>query len=255
MKTYRFSFALVSSTLMLITPCAGAQNLPDPIKALQDQGLKVVGELPSVSGLKAYAGHMGQQPYALYVTPDGKHVLVGSIFDAQGKNLTQAPLEQAIAKPLSAQTLAQLEATSWVLDGKKDAARIVYVFTDPNCPYCHKFWEQARPWVSSGKVQLRHVMVGILRDTSPGKAAAILSAADPSAALAEHEKNMAAGGIKPLESIPTDQQVELLANQSLMAELGMQATPAIFFEDSDGLLRAKMGAPADTDLESILGPR
>jgi thiol:disulfide interchange protein DsbG len=254
MKKYRLPLAVVNSVLMLITPYAGAKSLPEPVKALQDQGLKVVGDLPTVSGLKAYAGHMGQQPYALYVTPDGKHVLVGSIFDAQGKNLTQAPLEKAIAKPLSVLTLAQLEATSWVLDGKKDATRIVYVFTDPNCPYCHKFWEQARPWVSAGKVQLRHVMVGILRETSPGKAAAILSAADPSAALAEHEKNMRAGGIKPLEPIPTDEQVALLANQSLMAELGMQATPAIFYEDPEGLLRAKMGAPADNDLESILGP-
>jgi thiol:disulfide interchange protein DsbG len=41
------------------------------------------------------------------------------------------------------------------------------------------FWEQARPWVKAGKVQLRHIMVGIIREDSPGKSAALLAAKDP----------------------------------------------------------------------------
>ena len=52
---------------------------------------------------------------------------------------------------------------------KKDAPGTVYVFTDPNCPYCSKFWADARPWVDSGAVVLRHVMVGILTPTSAGR--------------------------------------------------------------------------------------
>ncbi len=31
------------------------------------------------------------------------------------------------------------------------------------------FWEQARPWVKAGKVQLRHIMVGIIREDSAAK--------------------------------------------------------------------------------------
>src|SRR3546814_8987929 len=61
------------------------------------------------------------------------------------------------------------------------------MFSDPNCPYCNMFWKQARPWVESGKVQLRHIMVGMLRADSAGKSAALLSAKDPRAALNEHE--------------------------------------------------------------------
>ncbi|CAM5602480.1 hypothetical protein SSTU70S_03334 [Stutzerimonas stutzeri] len=49
------------------------------------------------------------------------------------------------------------------------------------------FWKQARPWVESGKVQLRHIMVGMLRADSAGKSAALLSASKPEAALNEHE--------------------------------------------------------------------
>ena len=63
----------------------------------------------------------------------------------------------------------QLEASHWIADGR-DGARVVYVFTDPNCPYCNKLWSEARPRVAAGKIQLRHVIVGILTPTRPGKA-------------------------------------------------------------------------------------
>lgn len=232
-----------------------AQDLPAPIQALQKQGLKIVAELPTVSGLKAYAGYIEQQPYALYLTPDGKHVLVGSVFDSEGKNLTSAPLEAAIAKPMSEQTLGQLESSTWVAQGSAQAPRIIYTFTDPNCPYCHRFWEQSRPWVDAGKVQIRHILVGILRDTSAGKAAAILDSPDPSKALASHEQSMEAGGIAPLKTIPAKTQANLLANQALMDELGIQATPATFYLDQAGVLHATMGAPDSADLQTILGPR
>ena len=73
---------------------------------------------------------------------------------------------------------------------------------DPNCPYCNMFWKQARPWVESGKVQLRHIMVGMLRADSAGKSAALLNASKPEAALNEHEAAGKASKLKPLEKIP-----------------------------------------------------
>jgi len=235
-------------------PSLQAQEYPPPIQALQTEGLRIVSELPSVSGLKAYAGYIGQQPYALYMTPDGKHVMVGSVFDSEGKNLTLEPLKAAIAEPMSKETLTQLSASHWILDGEETAPRVIYVFTDPNCPYCQKFWKQARPWVKTGKVQLRHIMVGILSDTSPAKAAAILAAADPAEALRKHEEGLPEKGVEPLASIPPHQQAALLEHQALMKQLGMQATPAIFYRDADGMLRSLIGAPTGAELETILGP-
>lgn len=231
-----------------------AQEYPPPIQALQAEGLRIVGELPSVSGLKGYAGYIGQQPYSLYLTPDGKHVMVGSVFDAEGKNLTVEPLKAAIAEPMSKETLAQLGSSHWIGDGAETASRVIYVFTDPNCPYCQKFWKQARPWVKAGKVQLRHILVGILTDTSPGKAAAILAAPDPAKALGDNEEGPPDKGIKPLASIPPELQATLLGHQALMQQLGMQATPAIFYRDADGMLRSLIGAPTGAELETILGP-
>ena len=79
-------------------------------------------------------------------------------------------------------------SNTWIADGAAgEAPRVIYMFSDPNCPFCNMFWKQARPWVEAGDVQLRHVMVGMLRPDSAGKAAALLAAKDPEAALNEHE--------------------------------------------------------------------
>lgn len=37
----------------------------------------------------------------------------------------------------------QVEKSHWIADGSGKAPRIVYVLTDPNCPYCNKLWSDA----------------------------------------------------------------------------------------------------------------
>lgn len=132
---------------------------------------------------------------------------------------------------------------------------MVYVFTDPNCPYCNKFWSDARPWVKAGKVQLRHVVVGILGPTSPGKAAALLSAKDPSSALSQNELRQTVGGLKPLNPIPANIRAQLDANYRLLERLGSSATPAIFYKGAQGRLQRMQGAPPANKLTEVLGPR
>ncbi len=47
----------------------------------------------------------------------------------------------------------RMEQSHWLLDGKKDAPVIVYVFADPFCPYCKQFWQQARPWGTGSAIK------------------------------------------------------------------------------------------------------
>jgi thiol:disulfide interchange protein DsbG len=117
------------------------------------------------------------------------------------------------------------------------------------------FWEQARPWVKSGKVQLRHIMVGIIREDSPGKSAALLAAKDPAKALEDHEKAGKGSSLKALKDIPAAVQTKLAANMQLMEDLDLQATPAIFYMDAKGELQQQQGAPSPDKLAQILGPK
>ncbi len=247
-----------------------APSLPAPLQALQKQGLAIVGSFASPGGLTAYAAHVGTEPVALYATPDGRHVIAGTLFDANGRNLTSGPLEKMLAKPIADSVWGRLEKSRWIADGRDGAPRIVYVFTDPNCPYCNKLWADARPWVDAGKVQLRHVMVGILTPTSAGKAAALLADKDPAAALDAYErshvasnaKTLAGGrprplgddGLEPLAQVPPALSAQLEANAALMAAHGLRATPALVWKDARGGIRMSQGAP-ESGLSDVFGPR
>ena len=234
---------------------AQAKDWPAPIKALEAQGVEVLGTFKAPGGLTGYAGMMAQQPLAIYLTADGKQAIIGSMIDAKGANLSQQPLDKLVNKPMTGKIWKQLENSTWIADGSKTAPRVVYTFTDPNCPYCNKFWNDARPWVSAGKVQLRHVIVAILTDTSAGKAAALLSAQDAQAALTQHEMQHASGGVKPLSQMSEKIRAQLDANQKLMQQLGASATPTIFYKDASGNLKKMEGAPPAEMLVKIMGSR
>ncbi|AMD50265.1 thioredoxin-like domain protein [Bordetella holmesii CDC-H635-BH] len=148
-----------------------------------------------------------------------------------------------------------LSEATWVADGRQDAPRVVYTFSDPNCPYCNRFSETARPWVQAGKVQLRHILIGIINASSSTKAAAILGASDPTAALIENERNFRQGGIKPAASVPEVVRTRLTQNHDLMAKLGFRGTPGIVYLDDQGRLQRLNGLPRTGGWERILGHR
>lgn len=255
LKKLSMLFAVSCALLGIITTNAQAKDWPAPIKALEAKGIEVIGTFDVPGGLTGYAGMIEQQPLAIYLTADGKQAIVGSMIDAKGVNLSQEPLERLVSKPMTAKTWKQLENSTWIADGSKKAPRVIYTLTDPNCPYCNKFWNDARPWIKSGKVQLRHVMVAILMDSSAGKAAALLSAKDPQAALTRHEQQHAKGGVKPLSQVSEKIRTQLDANQKLMQQLGASATPTIFYKDASGNLQKMQGAPSAEMLSAIMGPR
>ncbi|MBW5465082.1 thiol:disulfide interchange protein DsbG, partial [Pseudomonas aeruginosa] len=122
-------------------------------------------------------------------------------------------------------------------------------------PYCTMFWEQARPWVDAGKVQLRHIMVGIIREDSEAKSAALLASKDPQKALHDHEQAGKASTLKPLAKIPAAVRKQLAGNMELMESMGAAATPAIFYLNAEGRMQQQQGAPQPDQLAEILGPR
>lgn len=168
---------LIAAALSLILPNALAcsEELPAAIKALEAKGATIKGSFDAPGGLKGYAAQVRNQGMALYLTADGKHVLAGTLFDAKGEDLSAAPLQKLVYEPMTQAIWNQLENSAWIADGARTAPSVIYLFSDANCPYCNMFWEQARPWVTSGKVQLRHIMVGVIREDSAAKAASLLS--------------------------------------------------------------------------------
>ena len=137
----------LGAALLHLPSVQAAEELPEAIKKIEAKGAKIVGQFDAPDGLRGYAAQYQNRGLALYLTPDGKHVLLGNLYDADGNDLTSAPLQKLVYAPMAKEVWGKMEASNWIGDGKKDAPRIVYLFSDPNCPYCNVFWEQARPWV------------------------------------------------------------------------------------------------------------
>ena len=104
--------------LALLPAIAFAEELPSPVKAIEKQGITI------------------------YLTPDGKHAISGYMYNEKGENLSNTLIEKEIYAPAGREMWQRMEQSHWLLDGKKDAPVIVYVFADPFCPYCKQFWQR-----------------------------------------------------------------------------------------------------------------
>lgn len=257
MSPHAFLTALcIGATALATSACSRADSgdRPPVLDALEASGLSIVEEFPADDGLRGFAAVAAQQPIAVYVTAGG-NAIVGTRVDRNGNESDAMRLQELVAEPMGDRIWSQLESSDWVLDGSANAPRVVYTFSDPNCPYCNRLWEAARPWVDAGKVQLRHVMVGVIKQDSANKVATILAADEPGARLAENERRFAQGGVPAAPSVPANVRGILESNHLLMMELGFRGTPALVFRDDDGTVQRRGGMPQGNDLNVVMGPR
>ncbi|MGE9093159.1 thiol:disulfide interchange protein DsbG, partial [Escherichia coli] len=110
----------------------------------------------------------------------------------------------------------------------------------------------ARPWVDSGKVQLRTLLVGVIKPESPATAAAILASKDPAKTWQQYE---ASGGKLKLNvpaNVSTEQMKVLSDNEKLMDDLGANVTPAIYYMSKENTLQQAVGLPDQKTLNIIM---
>ncbi|MBV34119.1 MAG: thiol:disulfide interchange protein DsbG [Rickettsiales bacterium] len=230
-----------------------AKQYPAPVESIIDQGVEIIDTFDAPAGMMGYAGMMRGQPLAIYVTEDKKYAIVGSLIDAEGNNLTVETMDSLVEGPRMERAWKELENSAWVADGSDDAPVIIYTFTDTNCPYCHKFREAADPWIKAGKVQFRHIVVAILRQSSMDKGATILGSEDPEAMMDKHNKQFSQGGIEVDQEAVEKGQVRVQLNTNMMQRLGFGATPTSFYKDKNGKIQSVQGMPQGEVLEKMMG--
>jgi thiol:disulfide interchange protein DsbG len=175
-----------------------------------------------------------------------------------------AALSLALALPAGAKTpaaselpalFAALEKAGAVVEGAASPGRVLYVFFDANCWYCHLTWKALQPYEKAG-LQVRWVPVAYQKDSSTGRAAAIMQAKDRAAALRENETRYRAqsydGGIAPAEASKAF-LAQLDANFELMDRFGLSGTPGLAWKDAGGRVRTLLGMPRLSRLPAITG--
>jgi thiol:disulfide interchange protein DsbG len=161
-----------------------------------------------------------------------------------------------------------LTHTQYIAEGKQGP--VVYLFLDPNCPYCHKLYDQLQGKVAKGKLRLRVVVVGFLSPSSRDKAAAILAAADPRAALAKNESGFAIrdgrpeGGIAPADSALVAKEAGILhrnfsflqGKESLLDDVppGAVTVPLLVYR-RQGQLHYLVNLPTEEQWQEILNAK
>lgn len=212
---------------------------------LETQGYTFVKQIDAPEGLIGWTGHKDGYPSTVFISKDQKNYIVGDLFNAQNQNLSEQAINQHVKSAVLDEIWKSLEKSTWIQDGNPDAPKTIYVFSDVNCPYCHTFWKQARPWVDSGKVQLRHIMVGVIRESSQAQAATILSASDPVALFKQFNQSAGKQKISAMTKIPAALAEKLDSNAALMDKYEFYATPAILWKNSAGEIQSQQGAPKD----------
>lgn len=237
------------SVLFCISSSVYANTDTDIKKQLSQEGFEFVKQIPAPAGMVGWAGHNNQNPSTVFISNDQQYYIVGDLYNAKGENLSIDAMNHYVKDAVLDDVWKTLEKATWIQDGQVDAPRIVYVFSDPNCPYCQTFWQQARPWVESGKVQLRHIQVGVIRDESRAQVATLLMSKNPQALFKEIHTQKTASALKPATDIPADIAKKIDFNEGLMDKYGFFSTPAIIWKDSHAQFQSAQGLP--TDLKAV----
>lgn len=164
------------------------------------------------------------RPFRLAAAACAAAILLAACKDSPAPEQQPGQPAAQAATPVSIEAIAA-EGQGFNV-GSTMAVRTVYVFFDPQCPHCAALWQAAKPLRS----QARFVWlpVSLLNDKSAPQGAAILAAADPVAAMDQHEASLNAqqGGISAV-GVPDDKKEAVKRNTALMNRFGFGAVPSV----------------------------
>lgn len=248
--------------IALLMVCAVAQGAPPAApkptvaeRHLMASGVKVTHRFDSISGLRAIVADNGTDKRLFYVTPDGKSLIAGLVFDETGRNVTTEDMGRAgITANGSTTTITQLQAQKiWQrvqgLKALKDggSGADIYVFVDPTCQYCHRLMSMVRPYIAAGKLQVRWLPVAILSSRSPGLAEAMYKAPNVAQAIQSVSTNM----LKPMPETEA-MRLQLAQNLLAMRDTGQTGVPLMVYRVGQRVV-IKSGVPTDAELAALAG--
>lgn len=254
MQAYKYLIPAIIGAAFIHTAVA-AVPAPAVLTRVAGAGVKVVRQFPATSGLTGWVVSQGPRYSVVYTTADGKTLVAGTLIDEQGENLSAKHEERYLPKPDLTAAFARLDESAFVAEGAAKPTSVIYVFVDPNCPYCHLMWRAVQPYEKAG-LQVRWIPVATLGPTSMPKAIGVLAAADRTAAFRLMEQNHG----KPWKPDPGKTErshpaiaASIRANGELMERFGIAGTPGIVWRDREGKVQVKSGMPRLPELPAITG--
>ena len=224
----------------------GGPQLDLPVDKLMTLASGQVKELGESHGLRGLYLRNGQEFQVLYVTPDGRSTIAGVMWDANGKNLTREQVSKIdgavptmVVEKEGSKTLEAAAKTDALLGVERSAfgtfgdpaAPWLWMIVDPYCGYSVRAFDELKPYVAAGRIQLAIVPISILdyeTNSQSTPAAESLLSGDP-ARMAEawdHQSFRA----------PASQEAPALLqkNNQIAEEIGLKGTPMLVWRKADG---------------------
>ncbi|HEY0843795.1 MAG TPA: thiol:disulfide interchange protein DsbG [Noviherbaspirillum sp.] len=248
--------AASAAFFLLAAPLQAAADYPKAIADAVADGVKVLNQFPAASGMTGWVLSEGGRNSIVYTTPDRKTILVGSLVNENGENLTAQDAEKYLPRPDPDALLKELAQSSHVIEGTgRNPKSLLYVFVDANCPYCHLTWKALQPYMNAG-LQVRWIPVATLGPSSMPKAIEVLGAKDKTAAFRKMEENSGKRW-EPVPGFTEADRPEIAAairkNNELMGAFGISGTPGIVWKDSRGHMQMKAGMPRLSEIPAMTG--
>lgn len=251
---FQLIFAVTMFTGISLTVFSA--GYPKAIQTVVAQGMKVEKTFPVVSGMTGWLISINGKYTIVYTSKDSKTLIAGALYDEQGKDLTAQYKKKYIPAPDFSGIYQELKDSTYIVEGKKKNPKsMIYVFFDPNCPYCHKAWIALQAYEQAG-LQARWIPVAYLRPSSESKVIKMLEARDQTAAFRNGMKNFVRDRNAPADIALKDRPkiADLISkNSQLMAKFGLNATPAFVWKQKDGNIAVMKGLPPPQDFPRITG--
>ena len=190
------------------------------------------------------------QDIVLYVDQAMAHFFVGMIFDAQGNNLTAQYVTKNMPDSALDAAMAQVEALPHIEEGNPNAP-VLYVFADPNCPYCAKLHEMIDSDLRDGKLRVRWILTSSLGHDGKAEAIYTLDQRMPGQGAEMLRQYYKGVGEKAPEYDEQGAQAVADANR-YFNDMGLKGTPFLMYRTQSGTIGTHMGVPDDNTFAQIV---
>ncbi len=183
-------------------------------------------KLAPVKGLYEVTIQQGNQQMTAYIDFSKQLVLAGKIFTIATRKLVTPP-PRKVPIVLSKSRLDRIELKNSIIMGNRRAKKRVFVFTDPDCPYCKKLHEELKKLIALEPDLAIYIKMYPLKmhHEAYDKARVLLAAES----LDMLDKAFAGEKLPPPaekdRKEPVDETVKLAGS------LGIRGTPALVFPD------------------------
>jgi thiol:disulfide interchange protein DsbG len=173
--------------------------------------------------------------------------------DSTGKSTNAGGSDTPAGKPAQPYEAAASQGKGFTV-GAMMSTNTVYVMFDPQCPHCGHLWEASVPLHK--KVKFVWMPVAFINAKSGPQGAALLTAADPAALMAEHETSILAGGggISAIAGAPIEIERAIKKNTQLFNSMGVESVPFVLAKNlQTGQVVTHTGALTTAALTEFLG--